>query len=124
MWRAALSALLLGTVTGWWTPCVPAVWAGARPCTGDPLPVVVEEGQQEVRLRIRVGEEVDPGSVEVELDGSRVSVAASPPGTDRRRCSRDLQLRSAVVEEQTLADYQNGWLTITLSRARERDDAR
>jgi HSP20 family molecular chaperone IbpA len=124
MRRAALSALLLAAVMGWWTPCVPAAWAEARRCTGDPLPVVVEEGERQVRLRIRVGEEVDPGSVEVELDGSRVSVAASAVGSDRRRCSRDLQLHAAVVEEQPLADFEDGWLTITLSRARERDDTR
>ena len=124
MRRAALSALLLGVATGWWGPPVPTAWAEARRCTGDPLPVLVEEGKRNVRLRIRVGEDVDPGSVEVELDGAHVSIAASAPGTDRKLCSEDLRLRSPVVEERPVADYADGWLTITLSRVSDGDDAK
>jgi HSP20 family molecular chaperone IbpA len=125
MRRAAISALLLGAIVAApsWPP-LSAARARGRHCTGDPLPVVVEEGQRQIRLRIRVGQDVDPGSVEVELDGSRVSVEANAPDADRRLCSGDLWLRSAVVEEKPLADYEDGWLTITLSRASSGDDAK
>jgi hypothetical protein len=91
---------------------------------GEPLPVVVEEGQENVRLRIRLGEAVDPGSVEVDLDGPRVNVAAREPESGRRMCSGDLWLRVAVVEETPLADFHDGWLTITLLRARGGEDAK
>lgn len=55
-------------------------------------------------------------------EGSRVTIAASTTGTERRLCSGDIQLHSVVVEQRPLADYGNGWLTITLSRARNGDD--
>jgi hypothetical protein len=114
--------LLLGAIVA--GPWGLSVAAGGRHCTGDPLPVVVEEGERRVRLRIRLGEDIDPGSVEVELDGSRVSVAAHAAGSDRQLCSGDLWLHAAVFEEKPLADYEDGWLTITLLRASSGGDAK
>ena len=125
MKRAAMGAMLLGTVAaGAWGPMAHAAQGGGRRCTGEPLPVVVEESPEGVRLRIRIGEHVDPGSVEVALDGARASVAAREVATGRRLCSGDLWLRVGVVEEKPVADYEDGWLTITLSRAPEGDGAK
>lgn len=125
MKRAAVGALLLGAIAaGSGGPAVSVAVAGSSRCMGRWLPVVVNEGRAEVRLRIRVEERVDPDSVAVDLDGSRVRVAAREAGTGRRLCSGDLWLRAAVVEEESRADYADGWLTITLSRAPDGDDGK
>lgn len=124
MRRAPVSAVLLGAVAvGTWVSFASAA-AGVKRCTGDPLPVVVEEGREQVKLRIRLGERIDPGSLEIDLDGTRVSIAADEPESGRRLCSGDLWLRDAVVEEKALADYRDGWLTITLARVNQSDDAK
>jgi HSP20 family molecular chaperone IbpA len=116
----AVSALLLGAIAA--GPFAPAVegFTAARPgCEGKRLTVVVEEGAEQVRLRVRVGMRIDPGSVEVDLDGRRISVSAREPDGERV-CSGDLWVREPAVEEGSLADYEDGWLTITLAKEQAR----
>lgn len=84
------------------------------------LPVVVTETAETVRLRILVPEEVDPGSVEVQLAGREVVVVARRTSGISIR-SKTLRLAEAAVEQGATADYEpDGSLTITLQKVRPR----
>jgi HSP20 family molecular chaperone IbpA len=82
------------------------------------VPVVVRETRDGVRLRIHLPPGGDPGSVEIRLDGRAVRVVAAD--ADGHALESDaIALRQAVVESDAAADYDgDGWLTITLRRAR------
>jgi HSP20 family molecular chaperone IbpA len=81
------------------------------------LSVAVVETSEEVRLRLRVPMGIDPGSLDVILNGRRVRVLAREAGTNRRIRSRELRLKAPAVEEGADAEYgADGWVTVRLRR--------
>ena len=77
---------------------------------------VVGETPHSVRVVIHFPPGTDPGSFEVQLLGSEVTVLARNAEGSHIR-SRPLQLREAPVEEGATADYEgDGWLTVTLRK--------
>ena len=89
-----------------------AVHARAEPVS---MPVVVVETSTTVVLRVRVGERIDPGSVEVEIAGRTVTVRARAAG--ERLYERRFILHEPVIEEHAAAEYDRaGWLTVVLRK--------
>jgi HSP20 family molecular chaperone IbpA len=84
------------------------------------LPVIVAETPDAVELRIRLPEDVDPGSVEVRLDGTQATVLARD-GSGRELRSKVVQLERPAVEEGAVARYEDGWLAVTLQRRSSRE---
>ena len=81
------------------------------------LPVLVVETPQEVQLRMRVPLGIDPGSLDVVLNGRRVRVLAREAGTNRLVRSREMRLKAPAVEEGADAEYgADGWITVRLRR--------
>jgi HSP20 family molecular chaperone IbpA len=81
------------------------------------FPVAVVETPDEVRLRMRVPMGIDPGSLDVVLNGRRVRVLAREAGTNRRIRSRELRLKAPAMEEGADAEYgADGWVTVRLRR--------
>jgi len=88
---------------------------GERPTK---LPVLVTETPGEVRLHVQLPEDVDPGSVEVQLAGREVAVVARSTSGEQLR-SEPHRLTEPAVEEGAEADWEpDGSVTITLPRAR------
>jgi len=82
------------------------------------LSVAVVETPRTVRLRIHLPGTIDTGSIEVMLAGRDVTVRAQDLDGRPIR-SQTLRLRRPAVEDGARADYAaDGWLTITLRRAR------
>ena len=98
-----------------------AAVAGAVERVSDPpsrLPVLVIETPGAVRLRVQLPEDVEPGSVEVQLAGSEVAVVARSASGEQLR-SESHRLTEPAVEDGAEADWEaDGSLTITLPRAR------
>ena len=81
------------------------------------LPVLVTETPRAVRLRIQLPEDVDPGSVEVQLAGREVAVVARSASGEQLR-SETQRLSEPAVEDGAQADWEpDGTMTITLPRA-------
>jgi HSP20 family molecular chaperone IbpA len=81
------------------------------------LPVFVVETPAEVRLRLRLPSGIDPGSLDVVLNGRRVRVLAREAGTNRRVRSRELRLKAPAIEQGADAEYgADGWITVRLRR--------
>jgi hypothetical protein len=77
---------------------------------------VVGETPHSVRVVIHFPPGTDPGSFEVQLLGTEVTVLARNAEGSHIR-SRPLQLREAAVEEGATADYEgDGWVTVTLRK--------
>jgi len=77
---------------------------------------VVGETPHSVRVVIHFPPGTDPGSFEVQLLGSEVTVLARNAEGSHIR-SRPLQLREPPVEDGATADYEgDGWLTVTLRK--------
>ena len=85
---------------------------------GEPMsmPVVVVETSKTVELRIRAGERIDPGSVEVEIAGRTVTIHARDVAGDGRVYERRFVLHEPVIEEHAAAEYAKGWLTVVLRK--------
>jgi hypothetical protein len=82
-----------------------------------PLRVVVYEGALDVRLRIRLPADVDPGSVEIMLSGSDLTIYARDSTTGRRAYERRLVLNGAVRETGVRAESEGShWLRVVLPR--------
>jgi hypothetical protein len=79
---------------------------------------VVGETPHSVRVVIHFPPDTDPGSFEVQLLGTEVTVLARNAEGSHIR-SRPLQLREPPVEDGATADYEgDGWLTVTLRKRR------
>jgi len=90
-----------------------AVRARAEPVS---MAVVVVETSTTVEFRVRVGERIDPGSVEVEIAGRTVTVRAREAGGERFY-ERRFILHEPVIEERATAEYDRaGWLTVVLRK--------
>ena len=71
-----------------------------------------------VRLRVQLPEDVEPGSVEVQLAGREVAVVARSASGEQLR-SESHRLTEPAVEDGAEADWEpDGSVTITLPRAR------
>jgi hypothetical protein len=82
-----------------------------------PLRVEVSEGAQNVSLRIRLPADVDPGSVEILLSGSDLTIYARDAITGHRAYERHLILNSAVRETGVRAETEGRhWLRVVLPR--------
>ena len=94
--------------------------ADPEPIAPSELPVQVTETPTGVRLRVFLPEDVQSGSVEVQLAERDVVVIAQGSGGRQLR-SRSLWLSEAAVEDGAQAEYEpDGSLTITLRKARPR----
>ena len=81
------------------------------------MPVVVVETSTTVELRVRVGERIDPGSVEVEIAGRTVTVRARDAAGGDRVYERRFVVHQPVIEEQAAAEYDGAeWLTVVLRK--------
>lgn len=79
------------------------------------LRVRLEEGDGAVRLRIRLSERIEPGSVQVQLAGRRLLVLARDAHTGQKLSSQPFMLQEPAVEEGAAAEYDRGrWLILTL----------
>ena len=103
------TALLLAAVAG----------AVERPSdAASRLPVFVTETPGAVRLRVQLPDDVEPGSVEVQLAGREVAVIARSATGEQLR-SEPQHLAEPAVEDGAQADWEpDGSVTITLPRAR------
>ena len=82
------------------------------------LPVAMTETPGAVRLEIAVPDDVEPGSIEVELAGLEVAVVARNTSGERIR-SRPLRLSEPASEDGARADYEaDGSVVVTLPKAR------
>jgi hypothetical protein len=103
------------------TALILAAVAGAvEGASGPPsrLPVLVTETPGSVRLRIQLPEDVEPGSVEVQLAGSEIAVVARNASGEQIR-SESHRLTEPAVEDGAEADWESdGSMTITLPTAR------
>ena len=82
-----------------------------------PLRVEVYEGAVDVRLRIRLPADVDPGSVEITLSGSQLTIYARDATTGRRAYERHLVLNGPVRETGVRAESEGShWLRVVLPR--------
>lgn len=82
-----------------------------------PLRVEVYEGAAAVRLRIRLPADVDPGSVEVLLARSELTIYASDTSSGRRAYERHVTLNGPVAETGVTAETEgNNWLRVVLPR--------
>ena len=83
-----------------------------------PLRVEVTEHTSEVVLRIRMPMDADPGSVEVLLSGSDVTIRARELGAGRRRYQQRVSLSGPVSEHDVTAETEGlEWLRIVLPRS-------
>jgi len=81
------------------------------------MPVVVIETAATVELRIRLGERIDPGSVEVEIAGRAVTIRARDAAGGNRVYERRFIMHEPVVEEHAAAQYDGtAWLTVVLRK--------
>ena len=96
-----------------------SVAAGVEPAA---LDVTVAETPEAVEVRVFLASDLDPGSVELQLDERQVVVVARD-ATGQRRRSRPFRVSAPMVEGDSRADYgADGWLTVTVpKRARTRD---
>jgi HSP20 family molecular chaperone IbpA len=102
-----------------------AACAAGRPAPAPPLVpqgttlrVVAAETPDAVHLRIPPSPDIDPGSVEVRLDGRQLTVLARTASGEQVR-SETLTFHEPPVEEGATADYEpDGWLAITLRKSR------
>ena len=79
------------------------------------ISAVVVEAPGSVRLRISLRDDVDPRSVEVQIAGRDATVVArTTNGVEIR--SSTFALREPATEEGAVAEYRDGWLTITLRK--------
>jgi len=77
------------------------------------ISAVVVEAPGSVRLRISLRDDVDPRSVEVQIAGRDATVVArTTRGAEIR--SSTFALQEAATGEGAVAEYRDGWLTITL----------
>ena len=84
-----------------------------NPPTGISAAVVETPGS--VRLRISLRDDVDPRSVEVQIAGREATVVArTTSGAEIR--SSTFALREPATGEGAVAEYRDGWLTITLRK--------
>lgn len=82
-----------------------------------PLRVEVYEGTSDVRLRIRLPADVDPGSVEILLAGTDLTIYARDSTTGRRAYERRLVLNGLVRETGVRAESEGSqWLRVVLPR--------
>ena len=96
------------------------VWlATATMHAGAALDVEAREGDDHVVLRIRLEEPVDPGSIDIRLDGRTVVVRARSRDGERLR-SPTLRVAAPLVEEGATAKHSDGWLTVTLRKQQPR----
>ena len=112
----------VGWIVGVMALLASMVWPhGGAAASGAPddrpaLAVSVSETAQTVRLRMHLGADVDPGSVEVRLEGREVTVRARSTGGQVLPAAT-LSLRDPAVEDGATAEYDGeGWLTITLQK--------
>ena len=103
----------------WSRVAVPAFIVVAALCVAETreLPVAMTETPAAVRLEIALPEDVEPGSVEVELAGRDVAVVAHNARGEQIR-SQPLHLSEPAVEDGVRADYEAGSLVVTLPKAR------
>lgn len=96
-----------------------AVAAGVEP---DVLDVTVAETPETVEVRVFLASDLDPGSVELQLDERQVVVVARDAAGQRRH-SKPFRVSAPLVEGDSRADYgSDGWLTVTVpKRQRPRD---
>ncbi len=81
------------------------------------LRVEVYEGAAAVHLRIRVPADVDPGSVEILLSGTDLTIYARDAATGRRSYERRLVLTGMVRETGVRAESEGSqWLRVVLPR--------
>ena len=84
-----------------------------NPATGISAAVVETPGS--VRLRISLRDDVDPRSVEVQIAGREATIVArTTSGAEIR--SSTFALREPATGEGAVAEYRDGWLTITLRK--------
>ena len=91
-----------------------AVRARAEPTS---MPVVVVETSTIVELRVRIGDRIDPGSVEVEIADRTVTIRAHDAAGGNHVYERRFVVHEPVVEEHAAAEYDGaGWLTLVLRK--------
>jgi HSP20 family molecular chaperone IbpA len=79
------------------------------------ISAAVVETPGSVRLRISLSEDVDPRSVEVQIAGREATIVArTTSGAEIR--SSTFALREPATGEGAVAEYRDGWLTITLRK--------
>ena len=90
----------------------------ALPAVAVELPVAVTETPDRVRLRVSVpdAEQIEPGSVEIQLAGRDVTIVARSR-SGRRLRSRPLRLAGPASEDGVTANYENDrTLVVTLPK--------
>jgi HSP20 family molecular chaperone IbpA len=108
---------MLVAVVGWgWVLAAAAAAAPVEPGPGAMLDVTVSETAEAVEVRVFLASDLDPGSVEVQLDDSQVVVVARD-ADGRRRRSRPVKVSAPLEEGDSRADYgPDGWLTVTVPK--------
>ena len=96
--------------------CAVATLAAAAGVEPSVLDVTVAETPDAVEVRVFLASDLDPGSVELQLDERQVVVVARDAAGQRRH-SRPFPVSAPLVEGDSRADYgTDGWLTVTVPK--------